>query len=40
MEKNLSKNFENQNIVPENILLKEKWDALKTTFTNIEITDE
>jgi Zn-dependent protease with chaperone function len=29
-----------QNIVPENILLKEKWDALKTTFTNIEITDE
>jgi Zn-dependent protease with chaperone function len=29
-----------QNIVPKNILLKEKWDALKTTFTNIEITDE
>jgi Zn-dependent protease with chaperone function len=29
-----------QTNISENILLKEKWEALKTTFTNIKITDE
>jgi predicted Zn-dependent protease len=34
------KKAKEQGTIPENTLLKEKWDALKTTFTNIELTDE
>ena len=29
-----------QGTISENTLLKEKWDALKTTFTNIDLKDE